>query len=204
MPIEAGSADFRLMSRHFVDAVNSLPERHGFFRGLVPWLGFRQTSVPFHAPVLGGRPKYTFRRSRGLLSKGSRHSAYFHRSVVTVLGFVITAVSFTCGLVVFYRQLFGGQTVGGVTSLMICVHFCGGCQLATIGTLSEYLGVRTGPGHGTAWLCGAVRVRRVVIEPSQKPVDPSTSFPVRLTARDGKSSSRRRHDEPAGETFFVE
>ena len=50
VPIEPGCADFRLMSREPVDALNSLPERHRFIRGLVPWLGFRQTSVAFHAP----------------------------------------------------------------------------------------------------------------------------------------------------------
>ncbi len=50
VPIEPGSADFRLMSREPVDALNGLPERHRFIRGLVPWLGFRQTSVTFRAP----------------------------------------------------------------------------------------------------------------------------------------------------------
>ena len=50
VPLEPGSADFRLMSRASVDALNRLPERHRFIRGLVPWLGFRQTCVPFCAP----------------------------------------------------------------------------------------------------------------------------------------------------------
>ena len=39
--IEPGGADFRLMARVAVDALNALPERHRFLRGLVPWLGFR-------------------------------------------------------------------------------------------------------------------------------------------------------------------
>jgi dolichol-phosphate mannosyltransferase len=57
-PIEPGSADFRLMARAPVLALNALPERHRFIRGLVPWLGFRQTSVTFHAPARwAGRPK---------------------------------------------------------------------------------------------------------------------------------------------------
>src|SRR5262249_3794484 len=50
-PIEPGSADFRLLAREPLDALNALPERQRFVRGLVPWLGFRQTSVPFRAPA---------------------------------------------------------------------------------------------------------------------------------------------------------
>ena len=62
--IRPGGADFRLMSRAAVDGLNRLPERHRFLRGLVPWLGFRQTYLEFTAPCrFAGRPKYTLLRS---------------------------------------------------------------------------------------------------------------------------------------------
>ena len=48
IPTDAG--DFSLMSRRVVDALNSLPERDRFLRGLRAWVGFRQTGVPYVRP----------------------------------------------------------------------------------------------------------------------------------------------------------
>ena len=139
--IEPGSADFRLMSRGPVDALNGLPERHRFIRGLVPWLGFRQTSVAFRAPARwAGLPKYTFRRSLRLALEGVTAFRLYPLRLVAVFGLVVMVVSFTHGIFALLWQLLGGHTVKGWTSLMICVNFFGGCQLATIGILSEYLG----------------------------------------------------------------
>jgi polyisoprenyl-phosphate glycosyltransferase len=141
VPIEPGSADFRLMSRGPVDALNGLPERHRFIRGLVPWLGFRQTSVTFRAPARwAGLPKYTFRRSVRLALEGVTAFSLYPLRLVAVFGLVVMVVSFTHGIFALLWQLLGGHTVKGWTSLMICVNFFGGCQLATIGILSEYLG----------------------------------------------------------------
>src|SRR4029077_17649641 len=46
--IPPNTGDFRLMSRRVVDNVVSLQESHGFLRGLVGLVGFRQASVPNH------------------------------------------------------------------------------------------------------------------------------------------------------------
>src|SRR5207237_786022 len=62
--IEAGGADFRLMDRAVVEELNALPERHRFLRGLVPWLGFRQTKVSFTAPRrYAGKAKLSFKKN---------------------------------------------------------------------------------------------------------------------------------------------
>jgi len=140
-PIEPGSADFRLMAREPLDALNGLPERHRFIRGLVPWLGFRQTSVPFRAPARwAGHPKFTFRRSARMALEGVTAFSLYPLRSVAILGMIVTAASFAYGCFAFVRQLLGGQAVTGWTSLMICVLFFGGCQLATLGIISEYLG----------------------------------------------------------------
>ncbi len=60
--------------------------------------------------------------------------------LVAVFGLLVMAASFAYGMFALCWQMLGGQTVRGWTSLMICVNFFGGCQLATIGILSEYLG----------------------------------------------------------------
>ncbi len=141
LSIEPGSADFRLMAREPLSALNSLPERHRFIRGLVPWLGFRQTSVTFHAPArFAGRPKYTFGRSLRLALEGITAFSLYPLRLVAALGLTMMAASFAYGLFALLWQLIGGETIGGWTSLLICIHFLAGCQLASLGIISEYLG----------------------------------------------------------------
>jgi dolichol-phosphate mannosyltransferase len=140
-PIEPGSADFRLMARQSVEAFNRLPERHRFIRGLVPWLGFRQTSVTFHAPARwAGRPKYTFRRSLRLALEGITAFTFYPLRFLAIGGFLVMAASAACGLWTLGLQLLSARSVTTTTWLWILLHFYGGSQLATLGIMSEYLG----------------------------------------------------------------
>ena len=53
--IPPNTGDFRLMSRRVIDNVVALKEGHGFLRGLVGFVGFRQTSVPYDRSPRAGR-----------------------------------------------------------------------------------------------------------------------------------------------------
>ncbi|WP_213739404.1 glycosyltransferase family 2 protein [Bradyrhizobium sp. dw_411] len=46
--IRADVGDFRLIDRKVLDALRQMPEQDRFVRGMVAWLGFRQTEVTFH------------------------------------------------------------------------------------------------------------------------------------------------------------
>ena len=50
MDIPPDTGDFRLLDRRVVDALARMPERSRFLRGLVSWVGFRQTGIPFDRP----------------------------------------------------------------------------------------------------------------------------------------------------------
>ena len=45
IPLDTG--DFRLMDRRVVDVLKSMPERDRFLRGMVSWIGFKQTSLSY-------------------------------------------------------------------------------------------------------------------------------------------------------------
>jgi polyisoprenyl-phosphate glycosyltransferase len=49
--IPPNTGDFRLMSRRVVTEVDHLKQCHGFLRGMVALVGFRQTSIPFERPA---------------------------------------------------------------------------------------------------------------------------------------------------------
>jgi len=141
LPIIPGSADFRLLDREAVDALNSLPERHRFIRGLVPWIGFRQAQVEFHAPErLAGRSKYTFSRSLRLAIEGLTSFSLYPLRLVTMFGWLVMAFSVAYGLFALFNSLVTGSVIRGWTSLILCVLFFGGGQLVALGIVSEYLG----------------------------------------------------------------
>lgn len=139
--IAPGGADFRLMGRAAVEALNAMPERHRFLRGLVPWLGFRQTSVEFKAPPrFAGRSKYGFLRNIRFALEGLTAFSFYPLRVMTLFGWAVTFASLCYGLFAVAMHLLGGWTAPGWTSLLVCVLFLGGSQLATLGIMSEYIG----------------------------------------------------------------
>src|SRR3954452_25491688 len=92
--IEAGNADFRLMSRAAVDALNALPERHRFLRGLIPWLGFPRAQVGFKAPARwAGRSKYTFLKNIRFALEGLTAFNFYPLRIVALAGGLMAAVS---------------------------------------------------------------------------------------------------------------
>ncbi len=47
VPYQGQAGDFRLMSRRVVDAIQRMPERRRFLRGMVAWAGFRQVPIEY-------------------------------------------------------------------------------------------------------------------------------------------------------------
>src|SRR4051812_20447814 len=59
--IPADAGDFRLMSRPVVLTLRALREQHRFVRGMVAWVGFKQTAVRYERPArFAGETKYPF------------------------------------------------------------------------------------------------------------------------------------------------
>lgn len=69
IPLDTG--DFCLMDRQVLTALNALPERSRFVRGLRTFVGFRQVGVRYERDArLAGQPKYTFRKLAALAQEG--------------------------------------------------------------------------------------------------------------------------------------
>jgi len=139
--LKPGSADFRLLARPVVNVLNELPERHRFLRGLIPWMGFRQTVVEFTAPCRwAGQSKYNFLRSLRFALDGITAFSFYPLRRLTILGWLITLASLLYGVYALTAHLLGRGTVPGWTSLLLCILFFGGCQLLVAGVLGEYIG----------------------------------------------------------------
>jgi polyisoprenyl-phosphate glycosyltransferase len=140
MPADTG--DFCLMDRKVVDALNALPERGRYLRGLRAWIGFRQTAVPFERePRFAGSVKYTFRKSFGLAVTGIVSFSRVPLRIATYLGLLVAGFALVMIVVVIYWRFFHpAAPLIGYTIITAAIFFLGAVQLLCLGILGEYLG----------------------------------------------------------------
>lgn len=139
--IEPGSADFMLLDREVVDAVNEIDDQDFFLRGLVRWFGFPLTSVPFaRGARTQGTTKYSRRRMVELAVTGIlAHSVRPLRIAIWLaLGFAALGFLFVIYSIVSF--LFVQHTVAGWTSIMAAIAILGAAQLLVLGIVGEYVG----------------------------------------------------------------
>ncbi|MFN8208317.1 MAG: glycosyltransferase family 2 protein [Bacteroidales bacterium] len=137
--IAEASSDFRLMNRRVLDAFLQFRERARFTRGLVSWMGFRQTFVNYEAPArFAGKSKYTLRKMLYFALDGITS---FSTKPLRISGYVGVLVFISGLLYSIYAlvQFAHGRTVPGWTSLLITVLIIGGIQLLALGILGEYM-----------------------------------------------------------------
>ena len=140
--IPPNTGDFRLMSRRVVTEVVKLKESHGFLRGMVAVVGFKQVIIPFDRP-----PRFTgetnYNRFLGSLRIGFNGIFCFSTyalTLSTMLGFAIAGFSFLLMAIYLFYKLMGWQILWGNPTLVILVSFLGGIQLISVGILGEYIG----------------------------------------------------------------
>lgn len=140
--IPANTGDFRLMSRRVVDEVLRLKECHGFLRGLVALVGFKQTTLEFDRPArFRGQTNYNpFFGSLRIGFDGIFCFSNFALSLSTKFGFLSAGGAFLSAIVYLSLKLCGFPFPMGNPTVVILVLFLGGVQLICLGILGEYIG----------------------------------------------------------------
>ncbi|HWA28247.1 MAG TPA: glycosyltransferase family 2 protein [Lacunisphaera sp.] len=138
--IPQDTGDFRLMRRTVVEALNALPEQHRFVRGMVAWVGFRQTAVTYDREQRrAGETHYPFWKMASLaIDAITSFSIVPLRLIVTLAGLTFLA---SLGLMVYVAVSWAYfNAVQGWTSLISVVLFLGSVQLLSLGIIGEYVG----------------------------------------------------------------
>ena len=140
--IPPNTGDFRLMSRRVVNEVVKLKESHGFLRGLVAVVGFKQVIIPFDRPPRhAGETNYNrFLGSLRIGFNGIFCFSTYALTLSTMFGFIIAGCSFLLMAIYLFYKLMGWPIVWGNPTLVILVSFLGGIQLISVGILGEYIG----------------------------------------------------------------
>lgn len=139
MPYDSG--DFCLMRRSVVQALNAMPERNRYNRGLRTWLGLKQIGMEYERGVrYTGLSGYRLTAYIKLAIDGILSFSYKPLSYVSIIGFIVASASFLAGMRLVVLKLIGRPIViPGWASIMVSILFIGGVQLISIGILGQYV-----------------------------------------------------------------
>jgi glycosyltransferase involved in cell wall biosynthesis len=138
--IVPGAADFCLLSERAHRALNAMPERHRFLRGMISWIGFNRAFVPFDAPKRpAGKSKYTTVRMMFLALDGLLSFSAAPMRMATRLGLALVVPGVIYFIYVMVRYVALNDFVRGWGSLIGTLLIVSGIQLVCIGIVGEYL-----------------------------------------------------------------
>ncbi|MDD4616586.1 MAG: glycosyltransferase family 2 protein [Alphaproteobacteria bacterium] len=136
-----GAGDFCLFDRKAIDAMNALPERNRFMKGLTSWVGFRQATVPFDVePRDSGMSNWNFFRLLRFAIDGISAFSTLPLRVWTWCGMLVSFGAILYAAYLVADTLIYGVNVPGYASTMVGILFLGGLQLMSLGVIGEYLG----------------------------------------------------------------
>lgn len=139
--IPADAGDFRLVGRPVVLAMRALRERHRFVRGMVAWVGFRQTAVYYERPArFAGETKYPLKKMVRFAVDGIASFSVVPLRFATWLGVLAGIVALLTAGWAIYERFFGSGVVQGWPTIMIAVALGASAQLLMTGVLGEYVG----------------------------------------------------------------
>lgn len=133
-------ADFRLMSTRAMHELCRYPESNLFLRGLVPLIGYRQTTVFYdRQPRRAGKSKYPLGRMINFMLDGVTSFSVKPVRMIFTLGLLFTLVALVIAVYIAVRWA-QGHVVAGWSSMMLSIWFCTGVLLMSLGIIGEYLG----------------------------------------------------------------
>jgi dolichol-phosphate mannosyltransferase len=146
IPLDAG--DFCVMRGEVVDAINRLPERNRFVRGLRSWVGFRQTGIAYERQArFAGEPKYNFRKLFKLATDGIFNFSYRPLQFIMSIGLSLAVLSLFGAAFVVVQYIanwtiagFNPRSARGWTSTIFAILFFSAVNLICMGILGEYIG----------------------------------------------------------------
>lgn len=138
--IEYGMSDFRLLDRKVLDVLKKLKERDIYWRGMVQWVGYKSTTIPYK-PLerLGGETSYTGWSLLGLAIKGIVSFSIKPLHISIYIGLVFTLLSLLYIPIIVYSKV-NNIAISGWTSIISLILFFGGLVLINLGIIGFYIG----------------------------------------------------------------
>ncbi len=138
--IPPGGVDVFGCNRIFLDHLLALDEHHSSLVGLMFWLGFRRTVVPYSRRArIHGKSAWTFRRKLTYMLDSVFAFSDLPIRLLLAIGVLGVAVAALFGLVVLVVRLFGSELVPGYAATIIAIMFFGGLNALGLGIIGAYV-----------------------------------------------------------------
>ena len=139
IPLDTG--DFRLIDRKVCNALKAANEKNRYIRGIISWLGFKQTGVEYvRDKRFAGESKYPLKKMLKFAFDAITSFSYKPLKLASYFGSFISVLSFLYLLVVIYLRLFTDSTITGWASTLAVSLFFNGIILIILGIIGEYIG----------------------------------------------------------------
>lgn len=139
--IPRNTGDFRLMTRRVIEELRSLNESHGFLRGLIAYVGFKQGFVEYDRDErFHGKGNYN--RLFGSLKIGLNGLISFSSrplQMMSIAGAVLAGFSFLLGSFYLFQKISHMNITPGLSTTVLIVTFFAGVQLLCLGLMGEYI-----------------------------------------------------------------
>jgi dolichol-phosphate mannosyltransferase len=188
-------SDCRLLDRQVLDELLSFGEAGLFLRGLVMWVGYPMTWVPFACrDRLSGRSKYTLKKMILFALDGITSFSVVPLRIGILIGVLTSLLAFGELTYALAMKLSGGTTVPGWASAVSVLSFLFGVLFILLGLIGEYVGrilieVRRRPRFLINALIG--------VEHEVGSAPPERD-PVRRAERPGVATANRSKDDDHG------
>ena len=138
--IPSDTGDFRLINRRTVDLLNKMPEQNRFLRGMIAWLGGKQTPLLYDRDArYAGETKYTFRKMVRLAIDAITGFSAAPLRLATVTALAAGLASIALSFYIFVSYAFF-KPAPGWTSTLLIILATSTAQLISLGIIGEYLG----------------------------------------------------------------
>jgi hypothetical protein len=124
-----------------VTALQKLPERNRFMKGLYSWVGFKQTAIYYEVqPRKNGTSQWNFYSLLDLAITGITSFTAFPLRMIAIGGIGVATLAIFYGIWIIISTLIFGIETPGWATIVTTISFFGGLQLCALGVVGEYIG----------------------------------------------------------------
>lgn len=140
--IPRDTGDYRIISKKIIDQLKQLNETNAFLRGLVAYVGYKQTYVEYERDErkLGNSKYNKYLGSLKIAFNGIFGFSSKPLFMMSLIGFIFAFISFLIGIYYIYQKLTNPFITPGLSSTILMITFFSGIQLLGLGLLGEYIG----------------------------------------------------------------
>jgi dolichol-phosphate mannosyltransferase len=139
IPLDSG--DFRLIDKKVADSLKGMNEKSIFIRGLIAWMGYKQTPVEYHREArFAGKTKYPLKKMVALASDAILAFSEKPLRLISKIGAAIFFVAISFSAFVVVSTILGlGYRAPGWLSIMLAILTLSGFQILCLGVIGSYV-----------------------------------------------------------------